>query len=157
MLYYSFLFLWCNYSDIFFYFKMSATVGDMGVYFLIILNKTNISPDAALEPFTFLFCCMPLSWYMHLLPFLEGSFSPLECLLHSLDHFSFNLFFNGRKLALQCCVGFCHTIMRVSLNCTCVPSLLSLWLTFEYTTLSFSAFFINGPWQSLLSYGALFF
>ena len=50
---------------------MSATVSDMGVYFLIILSKTNISPDAALEPFIFLFSSMPLSWYMHLLPFLK--------------------------------------------------------------------------------------
>ena len=38
---------------------------------------------------------------------------------------SFFLFFFKRKIALQCCVGFCHTVMRVSHNYTYIPSLLS--------------------------------
>ena len=37
-----------------------------------------------------------------------------------------HLFFNWRKIALQCCVGFCHTTMWVSHNYICSPSLLSL-------------------------------
>ena len=31
-----------------------------------------------------------------------------------------NLFFNWRKIALQCCVDFCHT-MQVSHNCAYIP------------------------------------
>lgn len=50
---------------------MSATVGDTGVCFLITLNKTNISTDAALEPFVFLFSSIPLFWSMILLPLLK--------------------------------------------------------------------------------------
>ena len=156
MLYYSFLILWCNHSDIFSYFKMLAAVGDMGVCFLIILNKTNISTDAALEPFIFLFSSIPLSWYMHLLLFLKFLSFGMSFVFPGW-HFFFPLFFNWRKIAFQCCFGFCHTIMQVSFNYTYVPSLLSLWLTFESTILSFSALFINGSWQSLLSYGSLFF
>ena len=34
-------------------------------------------------------------------------------------------FFFQRKIALQCCVAFCHTVMRVSHNYTYLPSLLS--------------------------------
>ena len=37
--------------------------------------------------------------------------------------FFLNLFFNWRKIALQCCVGFCHT-MQISHNYTYIPSLL---------------------------------
>ena len=36
-----------------------------------------------------------------------------------------NLFFNCRKIALQCCVDFCHT-MQINHNCIYIPSLLSL-------------------------------
>ena len=36
-----------------------------------------------------------------------------------------NLFFNWRKIALQCCVDFCHT-MQISHNCIYIPSLWSL-------------------------------
>ena len=35
-------------------------------------------------------------------------------------------FFNWRKVALQCCVGFCHTTMQISHNYTYIHSLLSL-------------------------------
>lgn len=42
----------------------------MGICFLIILNKTDISKDATLELFVFLFS-MPLSWSVILLPFLK--------------------------------------------------------------------------------------
>ena len=38
----------------------------------------------------------------------------------------FNLFFNWRKIALQCCVGFCRTTAQISHNYTHIPSLLSL-------------------------------
>ena len=31
-----------------------------------------------------------------------------------------NLFFNWRKIALQCCVGFCHTTMQISHKGVCV-------------------------------------
>ena len=34
--------------------------------------------------------------------------------------------FNWRKIALQCCVGFCHMTTRVSHNYTYIPSLWSL-------------------------------
>ena len=37
-----------------------------------------------------------------------------------------NLFFNWRNIALQCCVGFCHTTMQFSHNYTYIASLLSL-------------------------------
>ena len=37
-----------------------------------------------------------------------------------------HLFFNWRKIALQCCIGFCWTIMQISYNYTYIPSLLSL-------------------------------
>ena len=32
-------------------------------------------------------------------------------------------FFNWRKIALQCCDGFCHITMRISHNCTYIASL----------------------------------
>ena len=35
-------------------------------------------------------------------------------------------FFNWRKIALQCCICFCHTTMRISHNYIYTPSLLSL-------------------------------
>ena len=41
------------------------------------------------------------------------------------SHF-FNLIFNCRKIALQCCVGFCHTTAWISHNYTHVPQLLHL-------------------------------
>ena len=34
-----------------------------------------------------------------------------------------NLFFNWRKIALQCCIGFCHTAVQISHNYTYIPSL----------------------------------
>ena len=40
----------------------------------------------------------------------------------------FNLFFNLRKIALQCCDGFCHTTTQISHNYTYITSLLSLLL-----------------------------
>ena len=41
-------------------------------------------------------------------------------------YFIFILFFNWRILALQCCVGFCHTAMPINYNYVYIPSLLSL-------------------------------
>ena len=66
---------------------------------LIIAKPTPPPPPPA---------CQPLSW-----------------------HFQFHLpcsffCFNWRKIALQCCVGFCHTTMRISHNSIDIPSLLSL-------------------------------
>ena len=43
----------------------------------------------------------------------------------SLSSFCF-CFFNWRKIALQCCVGFCHTTTWISHNYTDITSLLSL-------------------------------
>ena len=37
----------------------------------------------------------------------------------------FNLFFNWRKIALQCYVGFCRTTTQMSHNYTSIPSLLA--------------------------------
>ena len=37
-----------------------------------------------------------------------------------------SFFFNWRKIALQCCVGFCHMTVQISHNYTYIPSLLSL-------------------------------
>ena len=37
-----------------------------------------------------------------------------------------HLFFNWRKIALQCCIGFCWTIMQISHNYTHIPSLSGL-------------------------------
>ena len=34
--------------------------------------------------------------------------------------------FKWRKIALQCCVGFCHTTTQISHNHTCIPSILRL-------------------------------
>jgi len=39
---------------------------------------------------------------------------------------SFNFFFYWWKIALQFCVGFCHTTMWISHNYTYIPSLLGL-------------------------------
>ena len=50
----------------------------------------------------------------------------LDLLLRPLRIFFFNLLFNGKKIALQCCVGFCHTTMQISHNYTHITSLLSL-------------------------------
>ena len=50
--------------------------------------------------------------------------SPTEVFLFSFPLF-LNLFFNWRKIALQCCDGLCHTTW-ISHNHTCITSLLSL-------------------------------
>ena len=39
------------------------------------------------------------------------------------DFFFFTLFFNWRKVVLQCCVRFCLTTIRISHNYTHIPSL----------------------------------
>ena len=39
---------------------------------------------------------------------------------------SFKKFFDWRKVALQCCIGFCHTTTQISHNYIQVPSLSSL-------------------------------
>lgn len=44
-----------SYPDSVSYFKVPTTVGDIDNCFLIILNKTNIPKDGALELFIFLF------------------------------------------------------------------------------------------------------
>ena len=38
----------------------------------------------------------------------------------------FKLFFNWRKTALQCCIGFCHTTTQISHNYAYITSVLSL-------------------------------
>ena len=40
--------------------------------------------------------------------------------------FFLNVIFNWRKIALQCYVGFCHTIVQISHSYTCITSLLNL-------------------------------
>ena len=37
--------------------------------------------------------------------------------------------FNCRIIALQCCIGFCHTTAQISHQHTCIPSLLNFPLT----------------------------
>ena len=49
-----------------------------------------------------------------------------SCIFFLLFSFFFTLFFNCRTIALQCCVGFCHTTMQISHNYTHITSLLSL-------------------------------
>ena len=44
----------------------------------------------------------------------------------STEFFQNLLIFNWRIIALQCCVGFCHTSTRISHRYTYVPSLLNL-------------------------------
>ena len=39
---------------------------------------------------------------------------------------SFNLYLSWRIIALQCCVGFCHTAVWISPEYKCIPSLLHL-------------------------------
>ena len=52
---------------------------------------------------------------------------PWICQLHSFLFACFFLFiFNCRIIALQCCIGFCHTAAWISHTCTHVPSLLRL-------------------------------
>ena len=69
----SFLILWKYHPpDHFSYFKLSATIGDLGVCLLITLNRTDISKDAALELRVFLFTSTPLSCSVILLPFLKS-------------------------------------------------------------------------------------
>ena len=41
-------------------------------------------------------------------------------------YYFFNLFFNWRKIAFQCCVGFCRRAMRISYNYTYITSVFSL-------------------------------
>ena len=41
-------------------------------------------------------------------------------------HLTVLLFFNWRKITLQCCVGFCYTTTQISHNYTYITSLLSL-------------------------------
>ena len=46
--------------------------------------------------------------------------------LYLFPHLIFYLIFNCRKIALQCCVGFCHTTAWISRDYTHVPQLLRL-------------------------------
>ena len=46
--------------------------------------------------------------------------------ISSLPFFKLNLFFNWRKLAFQCCTGFCHTTTQINPSYTYITSLLSL-------------------------------
>ena len=63
----------------------------------------------------------------HLLPIagkVWTAFSSLICM--DIPRGSSFFFFNWRILSLQCCVGFCHTVMWISHRYTYVPSLLNL-------------------------------
>lgn len=82
----------------------------MGVCFLIILNKTNISKDSTLELFIFLFS-MPLSLSVILLPFLK------------LVSFGISFVFPGLPLSPHCSqlLGLIHIWLLTK------PSL--LWLS----------------------------
>ena len=46
--------------------------------------------------------------------------------ISSLPFLKLNLLFNWRKIALQCCTGFCHTTTRINHSYTYITSLLSL-------------------------------
>ena len=58
-----------------------------------------------------------------------------------LHKYFLKLFFNWRNIALQCCVGFCHTTAQFSCNYTYITCLLSLpallpslWVITEHQT-----------------------
>ena len=88
--------------------------------------------------------------------------SLLSLLLDSLAVFfvCFNLFlFNWRVIALQCCVGFCHTSAWTSHMYTYFPSLLNIPLTshpipalrlLQSTWLSSLCYTANSHWLSVL-------
>ena len=46
--------------------------------------------------------------------------------------FFFNLFFNWDKIALQCCVGFCHTTTHISHKYTYITFPLSVPLLWSF-------------------------
>ena len=48
------------------------------------------------------------------------------CFLFMIFFFKFEFIFNGRIIALQCCLGFCHTWTRISHRYPFVPLLLNL-------------------------------
>lgn len=52
-------------------------------------------------------------------------FKILYILIFPATHCIFNLFFNWRKITLQCCVCFCCTTMQISHNYVYILSLLS--------------------------------
>ena len=59
-------------------------------------------------------------------PHLSSCFPPSFVKTKHQDSFlNFNLFFNWRKIALQCFIGFCHTTAWTSHNYSYIPSLRS--------------------------------
>ena len=95
----------------------------------------------------------------------NGNHSILEkskCFLekHAEPGIFISLFFNWRIIALQCCVGFCHTSTWISCTYTCVPSLLNLHPTLHpipllgwYSTgLSSLCHIANPHWLSIYFY-----
>ena len=84
----------------------------------------------------FFFCASFLVWY-------SPSCSFFILLLVFQVCFFFNLFCNWRKIALQCCVGFCHTTLQVNHNYTYNTSLLGLQRMYVNIWLLFSFFWLT--------------
>ena len=52
--------------------------------------------------------------------------NPCYLMLSFLDFFTLKVIFDRQIIALQCCVGFCHSASRISPKCTRVHSLWNL-------------------------------
>ena len=65
---------------------------------------------------------------------------------------NFSLFTFNWRIALQCCIGFCHTSTWISHKYTYVPSLLILWSSFPLPTPSHPSRLYRAPDLSSLWY-----